>query len=152
MYERWHSQKWCVTTFPGIGVFLECLWPDDLAREDNDGSVWAKVLLWSLVLAERGSARDILVPSLSRGLKWRWPMTGYQGLLLQNTYPPTIAGLTCIFCDVLSMDPQLLQIVLDSPAKWDTIGRLLWKVYVVLHHDVRHLSFRPATGQTRAKN
>ena len=78
-------------------------------------------------------------------------MTGYQGLL-QNTYPPTIAGLTCISCDVLSMDPQLLQIVLDSPAKWDTIGRLLWKVYVVLHHDVRHLSFRPATGQTRAKN
>ena len=54
-----------------IGVFLECLWPDDLAREDNDGSVWAKVLLWSLALAERGSARDILVPSLSRGLKWR---------------------------------------------------------------------------------
>lgn len=49
-----------------IGVFLECLWPDDLAydhraTEDNDGSVWAKVLLWSLALAERGSARDILV-------------------------------------------------------------------------------------------
>ena len=43
-----------------IGVFLERLWPDDLAydnraREDNDGSVWAKVLLGSLALPERGA-------------------------------------------------------------------------------------------------
>lgn len=57
-----------------IGVFLECLWPDDLAydhraMEDNDGSVWAKVLLWSLALAERGSARHpgVLVVQDSNG-------------------------------------------------------------------------------------
>ena len=41
-------------------VFLERLWPDDWAydnreREDNEGSVWARVLLGSLALTERGT-------------------------------------------------------------------------------------------------
>lgn len=156
-------------------VFLECLWPDYLARdnrarcpvtqEDTDGGhsgghlaqsgqrYYSTLVTGSCWEGPSWGHLESWCLSCPGNSEWGWPpMTGSRVSSCQNTSPPTIAGLTFISRDVLSVDPQLLQIVLDSPAKRDTVGSVLWEVHVVLHYDVGHLPFRPAIGQTRTKN
>lgn len=55
--------------------------------------------------------------------------------------------LTFSSSDVLSLDPQLLQIVFDSPAEWDVTGHTLRRAHTVLHCDVGYLTFKPESGR-----
>lgn len=158
MSERWLSPKFCVMTgFARMPVARRL----GVRQQSKGGHWWLSLgkgttLIQSLAIAEKGSAGDILSPGAlvvqgtQNGGDDLWQSSRVSSC--QNKPPPTIAGLTLISCDVLSVDPQILQIVIDSPAKWDAIGHLLWDVHVVLHHGVGHLPFRPVISQIRTKN
>lgn len=155
MYERWLSQKCYVTTgFPGMSVArLLGTWQQSKVPCDSGQRYYSTLVTGSCWEGPSWGHLESWCLSCPGNSEWGWPpMTGSRVSSCQNTSPPTIAGLTFISRDVLSVDPQLLQIVLDSPAKRDTVGSVLWEVHVVLHYDVGHLPFRPAIGQTRTKN
>lgn len=59
--------------------------------------------------------------------------------------------LTLRVCDILSLHPELLQVVPDPPAERDSIVGILEQVHVALHQDEGHLTVGPAARQMRIR-